>query len=270
VAVIVVLAMLGLDAIAAEASPARSGATYRGNGSQPHFVLMGPGSPNGTFIVQFRVAGNGRRLIQINVWGLVAVCGPRADGYQQPTPNAGSARIRRNGTFQAEMPNISDPGSPVLLTGRFLSHGRARGAVTYRGRAGSRGCNLNGVWTAQIKPAPPPVQPYVGTTSEGTTVTFELTIEPHPHVLRFNFGVLQYGLCGSVEVATGPEPGPPFDQFELPVDNQSFSGEYQPPDRFVDITGSFDAQGDASGTVQYGDRSGCNMGMVPWTAQPTG
>ena len=105
-------------------------------------------------------------------------------------------------------------------------------------------------------------------------VTFQRTIERHPRVTRFNFGSLKTYVdqttCGTVTVATGPELGPPFDQFTLPVHHRSFSGEYFYEVYGIDISGRFDAKNQASGTVSYGDRGDCRTGIVHWTADRAG
>ena len=105
-------------------------------------------------------------------------------------------------------------------------------------------------------------------------MTFERTIERHPRVTRFNFGSLHTYVgqtsCGTVTVATGPELGPPFDPFTLPIHHRSFSGEYFYEVYGIDISGRFDANDRASGTVSYGDRGDCVTGIVHWTAHRAG
>ena len=118
------------------------------------------------------------------------------------------------------------------------------------------------------------MQHFIGTTDEGTRVTFQRTIERHPHVTRFDFGALDtyFGqtTCGTVTVATGPTLAPPFDQFALPVHHRSFSGSYFYEVYGVDISGRFVAKDRASGTVSYGDRGDCVTGIVHWTARRAG
>ena len=265
-----IVVLLGLAGTASAASPVRRGATYESSGHQPHFLLSGRGGPSGNFILQFRVERNGRHLMQLHVWGLVAACSPGR--YTQPDPRVGSAPIRGDGTFRVDMSDTISGAraSPATLTGRFLSNGRARGTLRYRGRGGYKGCDADGIWTARVKPPPPPVQHFIGTTDQGTRVTFERTIERQPRVTRFNFGSLHTYVgqtsCGTVTVATGPELGPPFDQFALPVHLRSFSGEYFYEVYGIDISGRFDAQDQASGTVSYGDRGDCRTGIVHWAA----
>jgi hypothetical protein len=261
----VIVALFGLEGTASASSLARRGATYDGIGRQRHFLLAGtPGSPSGNFVIRFRVARNGRRVAQLHVWGLDAACAGKDGGYGEPSPEVGWARIRRDGRFRAVL--RTNASSPIIFTGRFLGHRRARGALSYRGRGAARGCNADGVWTARVKPPPPPVQHFIGTTDEGTRVTFERTIERHPRVTRFSFGSLQTN-CGTLIVATGPELGPPFDvQFSLPVVNGSFSGEYFYEVYVVNISGRFDPNDQTSGTVRYGDRGDCVTRDVHWTA----
>jgi hypothetical protein len=258
-----IFAVLGAGAAAAVTSPVRRGATYDGRGRQPHFSLTpGGGAPDGSFILRLVVARSGHR-VEGYVWGLPVAC---HSGYTDAMADPGSARIRRDGSFRASLPVKF--GSRLMLTGRFLAHGRARGTLRYRGGAPLKGCNADGIWTAHVKPLPPPVQHFVGTTDEGTQVTFERTIERHPHVTRFDFGLLQTN-CGPTNVATGPELGPPFDvQFALPVHQNSFSGDYFDEAFNVVITGQFGDNNSASGTVGYGDRGGCNTSDVHWTASP--
>ena len=149
----------------------------------------------------------------------------------------GSAAIRRDGTFRARLPTANS-ASRLTMTGRFLAHGLARGALHYQGGRPFKGCNAEGVWTVHVRPPPPPVQPFVGTTDQGTQVTFERTIESTPHLTRFTFGSLQTN-CGPSQVATGTELAPPFDvQFAIPVHQNSFSGDYFDEAFDIKITGS--------------------------------
>jgi hypothetical protein len=229
------------------------------------------GGPNGSFPLQFRVARSGRQVTQLQVASLDCAM-PQVGGYGEVEAGVGSARIRRNGTFRATL--MSASGNVVTMTGRFLAHGRARGTLRYRGRGANKGCNVNGIWTARVKPPPPPVEHFTGTTEEGTVVTFERTIERDPHVTRFNFGSLSTALsngqnCGHTIVATGLTDFGLFfgAEFALSVHDGSFSGEYF-YEYYVDISGSFGANDQVSGTVSYGDRGGCSTGVVHWTAQP--
>src|SRR5664279_4358368 len=257
------MAVLGAGAAAVLASPVRSGATYDGRGRQPHFSLApSAGGPDGSFIVRLVVAHSGRR-VKIFVWGLPVACQP---GYFDAMADPGAGTIRRHGTFRASLPVQS--GSKLTLAGRFLAHGLARGTFTYHGGPSRKGCGANGIWTAHVKPPPPPVQHFVGATDQGTQVTLERTIERTPHVTRFTFGSLRTN-CGAAQVATGTELGPPFDvQFAIPVHQNSFSGDYFAEAFDIKITGSFGVGNSVSGTVTYGDRGGCNTGDVHWTANP--
>jgi hypothetical protein len=124
------------------------------------------------------------------------------------------------------------------------------------------------VWHARVV-RHPRVEAFIGTTSEKTTVTFERTIEKHPHVTRFQFGYLTTS-CGATAVRTGQEVLPPYDQFAIAVRQGSFSGTYDTGDQFVEISGRFGANGQVTGTVRYDDRGGCDTGTVTWTAKPTG
>jgi hypothetical protein len=108
-------------------------------------------------------------------------------------------------------------------------------------------------------------------------VTFQRTIERHPHVSRFNFGRLPATTpdgheCGLVPVAAGQYYGPPpFTEFSLPVRQGRFSGALAPGNGTdVTISGSFDSKNQATGTVSYEDRGGCSTGTVRWTANPEG
>ena len=197
-----IVALLGLEPMAAVASPVRRGAWYRGTGRQPHWPARGTGGVSGNFVVSFLVARNGRQVTQLSVGRLYAVCAREPPDYGIPdgTPVTGSAHIRRDGTFRADLKDTFDIGdSPVELTGRFLSHGRARGTLRYRGRGFDKDCKADGTWTAHAWPPPPPVQHFTGTTDQGTRVTFERTIERHPHVTDFDFGSFHgttpYGPC---------------------------------------------------------------------------
>ena len=160
---------------------------------------------------------------------------------------------------------------PVVVTGRFLSHGRARGTLHYRGRAFDTGCTADGTWTAHAWPPPLPVQHFTGTTDQGTRVTFERTIERRPRVTDFKFGSLHGtmpdGQCSpGVTTATF---GPPWGQFALPVNHGRFSGVYGFGVGGAEISGRFDAKDRASGTVSYGDRGECTA-HARWTAHPAG
>jgi hypothetical protein len=255
-----VVAVLGAGAGAGWASPVRRGATYDGRGRQPHFALAP--SPDGSFVVRLVVARSARRVTSY-VWGLPVAC---RSGYIDAMADPGSAAIRRDGTFRASLP--VQYGSRLTMTGGFLSHGRARGTFRYRGGPALKRCNADGIWTVHVKPPPPPVQHFVGTTDQGTPVTFERTIERTPHVTRFTFGSLTTN-CGTTQVATGTELGPPFDvQFAIPVHENSFSGDYFDEAFDVKITGSFAADNSVSGTVSYGDRGGCGVSDLHWTANP--
>ena len=119
-------------------------------------------------------------------------------------------------------------GTTTIVTGRFLSNGRARGTLRYRGPGPYKGCNADGVWTAHAWPLPPPVEHFTGKTDRGTRVTFERTKERHPRVTAFSFGSLTHasGLqCGFEPVRTGGLE-PPWYQFALPVNHGRFSGQY--------------------------------------------
>lgn len=265
------VAVLGLGAVAWAGSFARRGATYIGRGRQPHFRLAGGAA--GSFIVQFRVTRKRYRVTQLYVWNLTAACG-RAR-YMEPDPAVGAASIRRDGTFRAVMQDMTAGArrSPITLTGRFLSRGRSRGGLRYSGRGPYRGCNIGGVWTAHVKPPPPPVQRFTGTTDQGTPVTFERMIERHRRVTRFSFGLLRATFpdgeaCGPVQVATGRYLVPPFNQFSLRVRQGRFSGEFFPGGAYsIHISGRFAANDHATGTVSYADRGDCRTGTVSWSAR---
>ena len=265
----VIVAVLGLEAMGAVASPRPArGNVYEGSGRQPHFS-------KGSFLVQFRVARNGRRITQLNVWNLHAACG-RGRDYYQPSFGVGSAQIRRDGIFKAVWrDNVSGwppPGSLITLTGRFLNHGRASGTLRVRGRQTWKGCNADGIWTAHVKPPPPPVQHFTGTTDKGTRVTFQRTIERHPRVTRFTFDSLRTRCGFTVTATTGHTNFPPYNEFALPVVHGRFSGDYMSrmADFYIRISGRFDAKDQASGTVLYGDRGDCMTGRIHWTAHRAG
>jgi hypothetical protein len=115
----------------------------------------------------------------------------------------------------------------------------------------------------------PPVEHFVGTTAEGTTVTFDRTIERQPHVTHFNFGTLSDNCGSGVLVTTGREIVPPYDEFALPIRNGGFSGTYYGGD-FVHITGQFGGSEVVTGTVHWADADQCQTNTVSWTAQPAG
>lgn len=81
-----------------------------------------------------------------------------------------------------------------------------------------------------MKPPPPRVRRFTGTTEQGTRVTFERTIERHPLVKRFDFGWLRATYawigeqCGPVKVAAPLVAEPWWNQFALPVNHRRFSG----------------------------------------------
>ena len=152
--------------------------------------------------------------------------------------------------------------------GLWTRAGLANASGSARAQPSRKGCGANGIWTAHVKPPPPPVQHFVGATDQGTQVTLERTIERTPHVRGFAFGSLRTN-CGAAQVATGTELGPPFDvQFAIPVHQNSFSGDYFDEAFDIKITGSFGVGNSVSGTVTYGDRGDCNTGHVHWTANP--
>ena len=270
VLVILAATVLEVGALGAVTNRAKRGAVYQGTGRQPNWPHgYFPGA--GTFSLQFRVASDRRHVTQIWAWNLNAFCGSRNRYPATPNPMLGSAPIRRDGTFQVDLkPTENGALSPVRVVGRFVTQDRASGTVRYRGhyRYPPLRCNADGTWTARVKPPPPPGQQFTGTTSQGTRVTFERTIERQPRVMRFDFGWLSCGTW-TQKVATGPlpQPGPPV-QFSLPVRHGSFSGTYYDygPDR-LDIAGRIDANNQARGTVRYQDRT-CDTGAIAWTAHP--
>lgn len=272
--VLIVLAFAPVDvrAMGAAANRAKRGAAYAGDGRQAHFVLKG--YPR-TFGLRFNVTPDGSWVRQARVWGLIAACGPGR--FMQPSPVVGSTPIRRDGTFRTGLRDTTAgaQGSPVTLTGRFLSGGRASGMLRYRGRGGFKGCNADGTWTAHGDPVPR-VKHFAGTTTQGTGVSFERTVERRAHVMRFDFGLLRAHLrgqpqssCGTVKVASGVVLGPAT-QFSLPVRHGRFRGVYDDGGIYsVAVAGRIDARSRASGTVSYADRT-CVTGTVGWTAQLSG
>jgi hypothetical protein len=267
-----IVTLLALEAMPAVASPVRRGAWYRASGRQPHY------SP-GAFGLQFRVTRDGRQVTLLQLPAIVTVACARAPRSLGLAPGYGSARIRHDGTFRVDLiaTGVADAaGTTVTVTGRFLSNGRARGTLRYRGRGTYKGCNADGIWTAHAWPPLPPVQHFRGTTTQGTRVTFERTIESHPRVLRFNFGSLRAtkGVpgCAPVPSTTSSAFGPPWEFFTLPIKRRRFSGTYLGVDEayVVDVTGRFDAKDQVSGTVSYQDRVDCVTGVVRWTAHRTG
>ncbi len=160
--------------------------------------------------MQFFVSPDRRSVMHLEVWDLPVACKGLRSTDLPSYLVVDSARIQRDGTFRT---NFGIPGR-ITLTGRFLGHGRASGTVRYRVRGPDKGCTADGIWTAHVSPPRPPVQHFAGTTSEGTRVTFERTIERHPRVTRFDFGLLRVKFpdgdsCGSRGVATGQVPGAP-------------------------------------------------------------
>jgi hypothetical protein len=115
----------------------------------------------------------------------------------------------------------------------------------------------------------PPLKHFTGTTSEGTVVTFALTIEKHPRVTHFDFGSLSTDCGESVTVTTGREILPPYDEFTLPVRNNSFSGRYY-AGYSVAIHGHFGTNGAVTGTVHWADADECETSTIAWTAQAAG
>ena len=271
-----IVALLALDPMAAVASPVRRGAWYRGTGRQPHWPARGTGGVSGNFVVSFLVARNGRQVTQLSVERLYAFCA-RDNRMRDRYPLIGSVRVQRGSTFRAKLKDTFDIGdSPVELTGRFLSHGRARGTLRYRGRVGlNKDCKADGTWTAHAWPPPPPVKHFSGKTDQGTRVTFDRTIEHHPRVTNFNFGSLRGRTPSDWTCSASPyTPGlvPPWYPFALPVNNGRFSGKYVERGGGtwgVDISGRFDAKDRASGTLSYGDRGDCRI-QADWTAHPAG
>jgi hypothetical protein len=155
-------------------------------------------------------------------------------------------------------------------------NGRAGGTLLYRGRVGlNKGCKADGTWTARAWPPPPPVKHFAGKTDQGTRVTFDRTVEGHPRVTNFNFGLLRGTTPSDGTCSASPyTPGlvPPWYPFALPVNNGRFSGEYVERGGGtwdVDISGRFDAKDRASGTLSYGDRGDCHI-QADWTAHPAG
>ena len=157
--------------------------------------------------MQFFVSPDRRSVMHLEVWDLPVACKGLRSTDLPSYLVVDSARIQRDGTFRT---NFGIPGR-ITLTGRFLGHGRASGTVRYRVRGPDKGCTADGIWTAHVSPPRPPVQHFAGTTSEGTRVTFERTIERHPRVTRFDFGLLRVKFpdgdsCGSRGAATGQVP----------------------------------------------------------------
>jgi hypothetical protein len=266
-----VIVSLGLEVMPAVGSPVRPGAWYRATGHQPH-------DPAGAFSLSFRVAPGGHRLTLLQVSSILEVAcvpGPRSLGLAS---DLGSARIQRNGAFRTTLTAIGAgdaAGTTMTVTGRFLSKGRARGTVRYRGPGPYQGCNANGTWTAEAWSLPP-VQHFQGKTAQGTRVTFDRTIAGHPRLLRFDFGTLRATAgvpgCAPVSPTTSIASGPPWTFFTLPVKQRSFSGTYLGVDEayVVDVAGRFDTHDRASGTMSYDDRVDCSTGVVHWTAHRTG
>lgn len=260
IASVLTAALLGLDAPAAPAAPARRGATYDGRGRQAAFPpLLGTGA----FEFRFRVTRDGRQVKHFALWGLKCALAPNA--YREIDAVAGAGRIRRDGRVRLDLRARASKSS-VRIAGHFLSNGRARGTLRYRDRAPGQGCKVDGTWTARAKPPPPPVVHFSGTTDAGTRVTFDRTVEAHPHVTRFNFGALRTSCGDSTLVATGKAISPPYDEFALPVRSGTFAGEYFAEAFFVDVAGRFDGPARVSGTVRYGDRDDCRTSDIQWSA----
>jgi hypothetical protein len=267
----VTVTSLALAPMSAVASPVRRGAWYQASGHQPHYAP-------GAFSLVFRVTPDGRRITLAQVQMIDVKCVPASRSLGLAT-GYGSARIQHDGTFQAKLMNIGAgdaAGTTTIVTGRFLSNGRASGTLRYRGPGPYRGCNADGVWTAHASPTLPPVQHFQGKTAQGTRVTFDRTIESHPRLLRFNFGPLRATAgvpgCSPVSSTRSIAAGPPWEWFTLPVTHHQFSGTYMGVDEAyqVNVTGQFDAQSRASGTMSYEDRGDCMTGVVRWTAHRTG
>jgi hypothetical protein len=260
---------LGLEVTPAVASPVQHGAWYQASGHQPHY-------PPGAFTLKFRVTPNGRRVTALQT-GVEVACIHRPRSLDLET-GYGAARIGRDETFRADLTAIGAgdaAGTTMTVTGRFLSQGRARGTLRYRGPGQYKGCNADGTWTARAWSLPP-VQHFRGRTTQGTQVTFDRTIETHPRLLRFDFGTLRATTgvpgCAPVSPTTSIASGPPWLFFMLPVTRHSFSGTYFGGDDayVVDVAGRFDSHDRASGTMNYRGRTDCITGIVGWTAHRTG
>ena len=258
----VVVAVLGLDTEGAVASPVRRAATYEGDGRPPHVSKR-------TFLLEFRVAGDGRRLTVLNVWNLAAACGP----VSSTTTRASALALCRFGAMERSR--------------------RSRGIT--RATSAAPG---DGDWPlpeprprSRDAPAPPScaerlqLRRRLDGACQGTSATRAALHWHHrhrnprdlpahdrtpPHVSRFNLGSLRTS-CGDTEtVMTGVNPWPPHDEFALPVDKGRFSGEYtgSMADYGGRIIGHFDAKDRASGTVSYRDRADCTIDTIQWTARP--
>lgn len=263
--------LLVVQAAASTQSPVYRGATYEGKGHQTHFRKTGDAKNSG-FPLKFHVTRSGRRVTDLNVYpALLAYCTHRVDVVNPhfrivQATSVGSARIDSRGAF---LTHIRANDGSLVASGQFLAAGRARGTVRFQGRAKYRSCRASAVWHAVVMRYPP-VAHFAGSTAEGTAVTFERTIEKHPHVTRFAFGSLTTSCGGTTSVGTGRNFFPPYDEFALPIKDGSFSGSYSSGDTSVDISGHLGANEQISGTVSYEDRGGCNTGTVAWTAQPAG
>jgi hypothetical protein len=254
--------LLSVQAAPAAVSPVRRGAWYKASGRQPHYS-------RGAFTLRFQVTPNGRRVTSLAGEFLIPCSGAPVKARDAIAVQGGSVAIK-NRTFRAVVPvSAIGPDSTVTVTGRFSRGGLARGTLRYRGTGAYSGCKADGSWTGHAWPILP-VQHFVGKTSQGTTVTFERTIEAHPRVTRFDFGPL----TGTSDLFAGPctnggtgTPGldPPWAGFALAVRHGRFSGESSDTVSFTTIVGRFVTSSRASGTVSYTDRGDCAI-HATWTA----
>lgn len=260
---------LGVKAAASTGSYVHHGATYEGKGRQTHFRRIGDAKNSG-FPLKFQVTRSGTRITKLNVYPqLLAYCLRKVSSGEFPhawdvqSSQLGSARIRGGGLF---VTRLQASGGHLVIAGRFRAGGAVSGSIRFHGRLKYNSCTATAVWHAQVV-RHSRVEHLVGTTAEGTIVTFERTIEKRPHVLRFRFGYLTTP-CGTTSVGTGREVLPPYDEFTITVKQGSFSGTYDTGDQSISIAGHFRANGQVAGTVRYDDRGGCDTGTVTWSAKP--
>ena len=120
----------------------------------------------------------------------------------------------------------------------------------------------------------PTVTPFTGKTDQGTRVPSSARSNAIRVSRASTFGAL-YGSFPSGEKCLPADPvatrglEPPWEQFALPVNRGSFSGESAGEASMTDISGSFDTKGRASGTVSYTDQGDCAI-QAHWTARRAG
>lgn len=208
----------------------------------------------------FTVRADGRAITGFDQ-NLEFPCAGGATALLSTTPPRNIA-ITRRGTFSARI--ATDKGTPLVLSGRFLSLRRATGHLSWRGPAHNSysSCHGSATWNATLRPPPPPRRHFVGTTSRGTRASFFRTIERHPHAVNFDFGTI---------TATCPdgstEPKRIHSVFSFKIVNGRFAGDYFDTDGEAGhVTGRFTSVTQATGTLSLTGRDDCSFSGVTWSS----